>query len=51
MEEFDIGLNLNKYAIPIDEEIIDELSNEFNLPKDKIRISILSNKFWEKKCC
>ena len=41
---FDIGLNLNKYVIPIDEEIIDELNNEFNLPKDKIRISILSNK-------
>jgi 5'-AMP-activated protein kinase catalytic alpha subunit len=41
---FDIGLNLNKYVVPIDEEIVDELSSKYNLSKVKIRISILMNK-------
>ena len=41
---FDIGLNLNKYVVPIDEEIVDELNIKYNLSKIKIRISILMNK-------
>ena len=41
---FDIGLNLNKYVVPIDEEIVEELSSKYNLSKVKIRISILMNK-------
>ena len=41
---FDIGFNLDKYVIPIDEEIIDELNIKYNLPKVKLRINILMNK-------
>ena len=41
---FQTGLNLDKYVIPIDEDIIEELSIKFNLPKIKLRINILMNK-------
>ena len=41
---FDIGLNSNKYMIPIDEEILSELNDKYNLPKDRIKNNILKNK-------
>ena len=41
---FDTGLNLEKYVIPIDEEIIDELNIKYNLSKIKMRTNILMNK-------
>ena len=40
---FNIGLFINKYIIPIDEDIIDEMEKKFKLSKIKIRIAILSN--------
>ena len=41
---FNAGLNLEKYVIPIDEEIIEELNTKFNLSKVKLRTNILMNK-------
>ena len=41
---FQTGLNLEKFVIPIDEDIIEELSVKFNLPKIKLRTNILMNK-------
>ena len=38
------GLLLNKYVIPVDEEVVTSMSNKFNVPEEKIRISVLSNK-------
>ena len=38
------GLLTNKYAIPIDEEIVEELKNNFNISETEIRSSILGNK-------
>ena len=40
---FNVGLFINKYIIPIDEDIIDEMEEKFKLSKIKIRIAILSN--------
>ena len=41
---FETGLNLEKFVIPIDEDIIEELSIKFKLSKVKLRINILLNK-------
>ena len=41
---FNVGLNIDKYIIPIDEEIVEQMEKKFNLSKIKIRIDILSNK-------
>ena len=38
------GLSVNKYVIPIDEEIVEEIKNQFNLSDVEIRASILENK-------
>ena len=38
------GLNLSKYIIPIDEEIVHSMSKEYNINEETIRVSILSNK-------
>ena len=38
------GLNLIKYVVPIDEDIVFSMSSKYNITEDKIRISILSNK-------
>jgi 5'-AMP-activated protein kinase catalytic alpha subunit len=38
------GLNLFKYIIPIDEDVVSSMSNQFGINEQKIRISILSNK-------
>ena len=38
------GLDLSKYIIPIDEEIVKILSKKFNINEEEIRIAILSNK-------
>ena len=38
------GLLINKYVIPIDEDIVTEMTNKFNIPEDEIRCSILKNK-------
>ena len=38
------GLLISKYVIPIDEEIVSEIKNKFNIPEDEIRTDILSNK-------
>jgi hypothetical protein len=38
------GLVLSKIVEPIDEEVVSSMSKTFNLPEQKIRISILSNK-------
>ena len=38
------GLSVNKYVIPIDEEIVEEIKNQFNISDVEIRISILENK-------
>ena len=37
------GLILTKYIIPVDEEIVDLMFKKFNINKEEIRISILSN--------
>jgi len=36
-----IGLNTNKYIIPIDEDIVNEISTKYNIDKIQIRESIL----------
>ena len=41
---FNVGLNIDQYIIPIDEEIVEQMEKKFNLSKIKIRIDILSNK-------
>ena len=41
---FNPGLNLEKYVIPIDEEIVDELYIKYNISKIKLRENILLNK-------
>ena len=41
---FNVGLNIDKYIIPIDEDIVEEIEKKFNLSKVKIRVNILSNK-------
>ena len=41
---FNTGLNLEKFVIPIDEEIVDELYIKYNLSKIKLRENILLNK-------
>ena len=38
------GLDLSKYIIPIDEEIVKIISKIFNIKEEEIRIAILSNK-------
>jgi 5'-AMP-activated protein kinase catalytic alpha subunit len=38
------GLNLFKYIIPIDEDVVSSMSSQFGINEKKIRISILSNK-------
>ena len=38
------GLSVNKYVIPIDEEIVEEIKNQFNISDVEIRASILENK-------
>ena len=38
------GLNLFKYIIPIDEDVVYSMSSQFGISEQKIRISILSNK-------
>ena len=38
------GLILNKYVVPIDEEVVSLMSKKFSVTEEKIRISILSNK-------
>ena len=38
------GLILNKYVVPIDEEVVSSMSKKFNITEENIRISILSNK-------
>ena len=38
------GLDLSKYIIPIDEEIVKIISKKFNINEEEIRIAILSNK-------
>ena len=41
---FNIGLYIDKYVIPIDEDIIDQMEQKFKLSKIKSRINVLSNK-------
>ena len=41
---FNIGLFIDKYVIPIDEEIVDEMEKLFKLSKVKIRTDLLYNK-------
>ena len=41
---FNIGLYIDKYVIPIDEDIIDQMDQKFKLSKIKSRINVLSNK-------
>ena len=41
--QFNEGLFTNKYVIPIDEDIIDEMESLFQVPKIKSRIEVLSN--------
>ena len=38
-----IGLNTEKYIIPIDEDIIDEINNKYNVDKVELRKNILYN--------
>ena len=38
------GLDLSKYIIPIDEEIVKMISKKFSINEEEIRISILANK-------
>ena len=40
---FNTGLFIDKYVIPIDEDIIDEIELLFKIPKIKMRAEILSN--------
>ena len=47
---FNVGLFINKYIIPIDEDIIDEMEKKFKLSKIKIRIEILSNNHNDYTC-
>ena len=37
------GLLLDKYVVPIDEEIIRQMNNEYKIKKDKIRTCLLNN--------
>ena len=37
------GLLLNKYVVPLDEEIINQMNNEYQISKETIRICILNN--------
>ena len=41
---FNNGLYIDKYVIPIDEDIIDEMEKKFKLSKIKSRINVLTNK-------
>ena len=41
---YDLGLNLDKYVIPIDEDVIEEMNEKYKLNKIKIRKDILLNK-------
>ena len=41
---FNTGLYLDKYVVPIDEEIIEEMKEKYQIPKIQSRIAILSNK-------
>ena len=38
------GLFIDKYIIPVDEEIVERISNQMNIDIEKIRYSILNNK-------
>ena len=38
------GLILNRYVVPIDEEVVSFMNKNFSVKEEKIRISILSNK-------
>jgi serine/threonine protein kinase len=38
------GLLLTKYVVPVDEDVVSSMNKKFNISKEKIRISILSNK-------
>ena len=38
-----IGLNIDKYIIPIDEDIVDEINKKYNVDKVEIRKSIVYN--------
>ena len=38
-----IGLNIGKYVIPIDEDIVDEINKKYNVDKIEIRKSIIYN--------
>ena len=38
------GLLANKYVIPIDEEIVSEIKNKYNISDEEIRTDILANK-------
>ena len=38
-----IGLNIGKYIIPIDEDIVDEINKKYNVDKIEIRKNILYN--------
>ena len=38
------GLDLSKYIIPIDEDIVKVISKKYNINEEEIRISILANK-------
>ena len=39
------GLCINKYVIPIDENIVDEINNRYDIEKELIRTNILANKY------
>ena len=39
------GLCVNKYVIPIDENIVDEINNRYDIDKELIRTNILANKY------
>ena len=41
------GLILNKYVVPIDEEIVSSMNRKFSITQERIRISILSNKHYD----
>ena len=38
-----IGLNIGKYVIPIDEDIVSEINSKYNIDKVQIRKNILYN--------
>ena len=40
---FNIGLFIDKYVIPIDEEVVNDIEKLFKIPKMKTRIEVLSN--------